>query len=179
MPNDQKTKRRQFEELFLEQYQNLLNLGVSVCGQREFTKDTIQLLFLELWEKEIWKSDIHDFKAYLYKSFYRKLFYELKKQKKMEHAALEQLNEAMLAVSDEVDASGDLAELQERLKTAMEGLPKQQQEMIRLKYQSGLAYGEIAEITGKSKQTIYNQVHSSIKKLRARLTKSSSPLKKK
>ena len=180
MSQDPTTKRKEFEELFLEQYQNLLSLGISVCGQKEFTKDTIQLFFLELWEKEIWTAEIKDSKAYLFKSFYRKLFSELKKSRKVDNASLDQLEENGVRFSSEqADSVDQLIELQERVKKALNDLPDKQQQMIRLKYQGGLEYEEIAEYTGKSRQTIYNQIHSSIKKLRARLAENSFPLKKK
>ncbi|MCI4671094.1 MAG: sigma-70 family RNA polymerase sigma factor [Bacteroidia bacterium] len=179
MPNNEATKRKEFEDLFLKNYQSLLNLGMGICGQKDFVKDCIQLFFLELWEKQIWEQNIVDPKAYLFKAFYRKLFYEIKKSRKFIGSSIEQLAESGMEFSEQDFQSLDeQTELQEKLKQAIKSLPEQQKEMVKLKFQSGFEYEEIAAFTGKSKQTIYNQIHASIKKLRAFLTQDNQPLKK-
>ena len=172
-------KRKQFEEIFLAQYPTFLSLGISKCGDKEFVKDTIQLFFLELWEKEIWTTDIQAPKAYLFTSFYRKLYAELKKNSKLPDA-FPDLSEAqpLAYFAQEQESIDYLLQLQSQVLEAMNELPTEQQQMLRYKYQEGLEYQEIADFTGKSKQTIYNQIHSSLKKLRARVAKKSFPLQK-
>ncbi|MEO0898581.1 MAG: sigma-70 family RNA polymerase sigma factor [Bacteroidota bacterium] len=173
-------KKKELEQLFLTNYQTFLNLGMSLCGQREFVKDTIQLFFLDLWEQKWWEKEIADPKAYLYRSFYRKLFSELKKSRKYPSQSLELWEEKIYALSDDSNAfQADVQEIQDHLRKALSSLPEKQQEMIRLKFKEGLDYEEIASYTGKSKQTIYNQIHSSIKKLRAHWQQTSDHLKKK
>lgn len=180
MSGDLKTKKKKFEELFLEQYQAFLSLGVSVCGQREFVKDTLQLFFLQLWEKEIWEADIQDPKAYLFKSFYRLLFSELKKNRKFQGISFDQLEEkGNWLFEREMESLEGTLDLQKKVHKLMKELPEKQRKVLQLRFQEGLAYNEIADFTGKSKQTIYNQIHASIRKLRMLLAENRPPLKKK
>ena len=49
------------------------------------------------------------------------------------------------------------------------GLPQNQQEVIRLKFQNGLSYQQIAEITTLSVSNVGFQLHTAIKTLRQRM----------
>ena len=68
-----------------------------------------------------------------------------------------------------IAAQDDLAE-KARLKEAMKSLSPQQAEMLRLRFFKEMSYKNIAEKTGKSKQTIYNQIFDAVKKLRKYMT---------
>jgi DNA-directed RNA polymerase specialized sigma24 family protein len=58
------------------------------------------------------------------------------------------------------------------LTTALSRLSRNQQEVIRLKFQHGLKYREIAEVTGLSVTNVGFLIHTGIKKLRAALGES-------
>ena len=51
----------------------------------------------------------------------------------------------------------------------LERLPHNQQEVIRLKFQQGLSYKEIAAITELSASNVGYLIHTAVKKLRAEL----------
>jgi RNA polymerase sigma-70 factor (ECF subfamily) len=53
--------------------------------------------------------------------------------------------------------------------TMMRRLPEREQEVLRLKFQGGLSYEEIARVTGLSASNVGFLIHSAVKKLRARL----------
>jgi RNA polymerase sigma-70 factor (ECF subfamily) len=55
------------------------------------------------------------------------------------------------------------------LGAALRGLSRNQQEVIRLKFQQGLKYREIAAVTGLSVSNVGFLIHTGIKKLRAAL----------
>ncbi|MBN2296565.1 MAG: sigma-70 family RNA polymerase sigma factor, partial [Pirellulales bacterium] len=55
------------------------------------------------------------------------------------------------------------------LMTEMNALPARQREAVRLKFQEGLSYAEIAEITGETKANVGWLLHSAIKSLREKL----------
>ena len=71
----------------------------------------------------------------------------------------------------------EIQNLEHNIQTALDQLPDQEREMLNLRFQKGMEYNEIAESTGKSKQTIYNQIHSAVQKLRKILTNSPTPKK--
>jgi RNA polymerase sigma-70 factor (ECF subfamily) len=55
---------------------------------------------------------------------------------------------------------------QTELAQALAALPPRDQEVVRLKFQSGLSYKDIARVTGLSESNIGVIIHNSIKKLR-------------
>ncbi len=173
-------RKREFEEVFLTHYQALMNVGMSIKADKEFVKDVIQLFFIEVWEKDLLARDITHLKAYLIRSFYRKMFQQLKKQKGFSERLDHEFKEMDQAALDEfVREETQVDEIQQRLNLAIEQLPEKEREIFRMKYMEGLAYEEIALFTGKSKQTVYNQIHSSIRKLRSSLAGHLLQLRKK
>ena len=164
-----------FEELFTAHYQVFFGLGFRMCRNRELTKDLIQSFFLELWEKKIWERDIQDLAGYLYRSFYRKVLEELRKQKahpllewQEDHDGIQPDFESLLVEVQQAQ------ELQQQLQAQMDRLPPQQKKALEMRFLQGFDYQEIAQQTGKSKQTIYNQVHAAIGSLRKWLSSKSS-----
>ncbi len=59
-----------------------------------------------------------------------------------------------------------------RLLAALGELPSNQQEVVRLKFQDGLSYRDIAEVTGNSVSNVGFLIHVAIRKLRERLATS-------
>ncbi|GAF84927.1 unnamed protein product [marine sediment metagenome] len=53
----------------------------------------------------------------------------------------------------------------------MNALPTRQREAVRLKFQEGLSYAEIADVTGETKSNVGWLLHSAIKSLREKLVK--------
>ena len=51
----------------------------------------------------------------------------------------------------------------------IDGLPVNQQEVLRLKFQSGFSYQEIANVTGLTKSNVGVLLHTAITKLRTKL----------
>lgn len=160
-------RRMQFEKLFMSHYQAFFQMGIRLCGKREFTKDVIQSFFVELWEKEVWEKEIQFMPAYLHKAFYRKMLYELKKQQKRPETGAHPSAEISIPSYESllIQQQEDLS-LQKSISKAMAQLPLQQQKVLSMRFKDGMAYDEIASQTGKSRQTIYNQIHAAVKKLR-------------
>ena len=168
--HEQKNREREFEELFISSYRIFFAIGYQLTRDKAFTKDVIQSFFVELWGKSIWEKEIKHPLAYLRKAFYRKVLNEIAlDQKRAEELA--KLNPLPAEASYEswiIEQEEQFA-LQENLQKAITQLPEKQQEMLKLRFQQGMEYDEIASSTGKSRQTIYNQIHEAVKKLRSML----------
>jgi RNA polymerase sigma-70 factor (ECF subfamily) len=54
----------------------------------------------------------------------------------------------------------------------LRSLPANQQEVVRLKFQSGLSYREIASVTGMSVSNVGYLIHVAVKKLKDQMTES-------
>ncbi len=161
-----------FETLYLSLYQDLFVTGFRISGDKELTKDSIQELFLEIWNKRTQLPDIENVRAYFQTSLRRKIIYKIKQKRKKNHQALDTtVHEIPVPSYEELliaaeDGAAEKAELQEALKA----LSPQQFEMLKLRFYKEMSYQNIAEMTGKSKQTIYNQIFAAVKKLRKKMT---------
>ena len=161
-----------FEQLFTLLYQDLFASGFRLCADKELTKDAIQELFLELWQKRNQLSDIQNVKAYFQTSLRRKIIRKIKEQRKKNYQSLDDnIREiAMPSYEKLLIAAQDEISKKTSLQNALKSLSPQQSEMLQLRFFKEMSYQNIAEKTGKSKQTIYNQVFDAIKKLRKIMT---------
>ncbi len=64
------------------------------------------------------------------------------------------------------------AEAREGLAAAIDGLPENQREAVRLKFDSGLSYAEIASVLNSTEGTVGFWLHAAVKTLRGRLVDS-------
>jgi RNA polymerase sigma factor (sigma-70 family) len=165
--NPKKLDKAAFEEIFLSNYASLFSLGYKMSGDRDLSKDLIQTLFMELWENWHKIGEVTYWNAYLRKAFYRKMVLALK-QNRLISGDISDKNMLAAAPSYEdllIQFQSDEAS-RLTLQTALAQLPEQERAVLNLRFYDGLSYAEIAESTGKSKQTIYNQVFNALTKLR-------------
>ena len=73
---------------------------------------------------------------------------------------------------EDIGASKKLeaAETQSELMRAIEDLPANQREVVRLKFQNDLSYKEIAEVTGLSVTNVGFLLHTAIEAMRRKMT---------
>ena len=92
-----------------------------------------------------------------------------RKEKRMKVPADSQ---ALERVPDTAPATANVLELQQahsQILGALAALPKNQQEVVRLKFQNGLSYKEISRITGLSVSNVGFLLHTAMKTLRGSL----------
>lgn len=156
-----------FERFFITHYKMLFSVGYQLSADKELTKDLLQSFFLELWESRFQSQHIQYLEAYLKKAFHRKMIKALQKRSKTNYRINE--NQVDLVVPSYETLLVNFQENHNRkiqLEQAIDNLPPQQKEALSLRFKNGLDYKEIAQTTGKSQQTIYNQIHQAILKLR-------------
>lgn len=173
--NPSTEQRQVFERIFSSNYQTFFNIGFNICKNRDFSKDIVQSFFVELWESEIWNKEIEDLNAYLFRSFYRKAIREYKTAKRRQEFRLPpNLDMPVPSFEDLWIEIQEQESLQRHVKQAWEVLPEKQKLALGLRFREGMGYEEIAKKTGKSRQTIYNQIHSAIKKMKEIISTSPS-----
>ena len=159
-----------FEALFRSNYGLLFSLGFRMSADAALTKDVIQSLFLELWEKRHQINAVMHWKAYLRKSFYRKMLLALKKRQLLPAELPDNILELSTPSYEQLLVNFQIEQSRQHdVQQAMDQLPTKEREMLQLRFKEGLSYEEIAENTGKSKQTVYNQIYTAIKKLKGSL----------
>ena len=155
------------------QYASLLfAYGMKIGQDKELVGDCIQDLFVYLYDKRKNIAVPVNVKAYLLLSLKRRIIQQIDGESKN--------NEKVFSLDAgdirNFNISFDLAETLENsdmkedqiraLQKAIQTLSPQQREVLYLRYFNKLSVGEVAEVIGKSKQTVMNVASTAISRLR-------------
>ena len=158
-----------FEQLVKQYYPLLLNYGNRLSKDREFVKDCLHDLFVELWNRKEKLDTIENLKPYLLLSFRRKLLGETKKIKWFREAN-EVTDDYALEVQFTIESYLISKEVQheslKRLKSNIEKLTKRQREVIYLRFYQELDYDEIAGIMEINYHSVVNLIYEALRMLR-------------
>lgn len=159
--------KKGFERLFKSCYKPFFAIGFRMTGNKELTKDTIQAFFLDLYEKQHQISNIENLSAYLATAFRRRIAKEAQKLARLNDQKSKSFtNENTPSYEDLLIKMNEEEDQENKLLRQISSLPAVQKEMLKMRFFEELSYKDIAEVTGKSPQTIYNQIHSAINKLK-------------
>jgi len=162
-----------FERFFYSHYKVLFRVGYYLTADKEWTKDLLQSFFLDLWESRFQSKNIQYLEAYLKKAFHRKVVNAIQSQStKLEKQKSVPINTITPSFETLLVNFQEHQELHNQLSEAVQQLPPQQNAALTMRFHQGLDYQEIADTTGKSVQTIYNQIHQALRKLKFFLKKS-------
>jgi len=171
MSNSIRNTNLQINELYECCKPTLFNIGLRLGYNREELKDLVNQFFLEMLEKKIDFSSVTNSQAYLVTAFKRKLidYYRNNKQRARAGKLYVVENEYEPSVQEALEKIQGNTALIDRIKIAYEKLPARCRKVIFLKYYEGAGTDEIAEQTGLSKRTIYNNLFTGISQLRNQL----------
>lgn len=158
-----------FEGLMKTHFAALFHYGTKFSKDKEFIKDCIQDLFLQLWESRQNLSDNVVVKSYLMASLRRRIH----------RATLPvHFSDAFTESKDIFDIEFSIEEkfiqdestlmLTQKIKYALEMLPKRQKEVIYLKFFQELEREQIAKIMDIAPQTVSNLLQMAVKQLKKR-----------
>ena len=149
--------KREFERIFRQHYDGMFRLARKMLGDDEESKDVVSDVFAQLLNSHT------DFHAETLQSFlltsvrHRCINLLVHKQKGQ-------------AVITELQTEDDNQSEQEQLDTFHryidEHMPEMTQRILRLRYQQGLKYREIADALQISEVTVYNHLSQSLKELK-------------
>lgn len=152
----------------LKRYETPLVLyAAKVCGDAERARDAVQETFLELCAAD--RAAVEPrLAAWLFSVCRNKALDVRRKDSKMS------TGDETLADRTGIEPDPSIALLEEeqhgRVLSLVERLPAKQQEVLRLKFQGGLSYKEIAEVTGDSVGNVGFLLHVALRALRERLS---------
>lgn len=149
-------------------YASLLRYGVTVDADKEFVEDTIQDLFIALWEKHEAMSIVENIKGYLLTALRHRLL-----RNKMKLVREKTWLERLFSIHDVhnsfemewIDTEKD-RENNRRIQSVMSSLSPRQREVVQLKFYEGLDNESIADIMGITKQGVANLMVRTLKDLR-------------
>jgi len=167
-----------FLSLYKKYYHSLLFIGLREIKDSQLVKDTIQQLFLYLWEKRETIQVAKDVKSYLVTSFLRKLsddWIRSRKASTLQVVWNNSVEEPQPTPEESLINKDGRNHLVNLLMTHIHNLPNRQRELIVLKFYEGLTYEEIVEQTGLSHRTVYNKISEALKKLKLDIGKTQHP----
>jgi len=171
MSNSIRNTTIQINDLYESCKPTLFNIGLRLGYNREELKDLVNQFFLDMLEKKIDFSSVTNPQAYLVTAFKRKLIDYYRNNKQRLHAGKLYVveNEYEPSVQEALERIQGNTELIDKIKVAYDKLPARCRKVIFLKYYEGAGTDEIAEQTGLSKRTIYNNLFTGISRLRNEL----------
>lgn len=157
--------REDFVKDALKQYESLLmGYAVTYLHDLDRARDVVQDTFIRLHQQDVEK--VRDgVKAWLFTVCRNRALDILRKEKRIVALKEDQLARVPATRRSPVER----IDLEERLFQVHEGLDKlseNQREVILLKFEQGLSYQEIAEVTGLSDGNVGFLLHTGLKRLR-------------
>src|SRR5580658_6604069 len=158
-----------FGALIRVHYPDLFHYGTRFTRDSDLVKDCLQDLFLELWINRETISETSFVKYYLLKALRQKLTRRIGRSRytgSWEELHFESIFSGTPSVEAGLIREEGLAELAKKMRIALAGLSKRQQEAIYLRYYFDADIDEIAEIMSVNRQSVYNHLHDALKKLK-------------
>ena len=146
-------------------YQRPLELyALRIVGNVERARDVVQETFAKLLVEDQGRLDGH-LVQWLYTVCRHKALDVRRKERRMQTMTDEQAD-AFVCDSAGPDDVAETRESSLRVLRLLDRLPASQQEVIRLKFQHGLSYRQISQVTGHSESNVGFLVHMGLKTLR-------------
>lgn len=153
-----------FNEVFLQFHPMLLHFGKRIVSDQYLIEESIQELFLYIYEKEINLAAIKNLKAYLFTAFRRRV---LLKKNTPQFTDFDTIpTDIQFLSNDFIDENESQQKKNKQLSTMLNELPWRQREAIYLKYFNHLSAKEIAEIMGIQPQVVTNTIYKALKKMK-------------
>lgn len=158
-------KEKKFEEVFRAHFKELHRYAFKILQDAEAAEETVQQVFLKLWERDK-QLDIHtSIRSYLYRSVYNECINLLKReQHKMKYQVYQEYNRRDDAYSQQNDR-----ELRQQLHEALQQLPEKSRLVFEMSRFRELKYQEIANELTLSLKTVEGHMSKALRHLRIHL----------
>ena len=145
-----------FEKLYVAYKAPALKFTFSLLKDMDEAESMVQDVFMQLWIKRAKLNTEANFQSYLFTCLRNRAYDHFKKIKRSE-SAISDLSikiQVLQTVKEDDDESLKL----ELLKRAVEDLPNSRRNIVKLRYEGGKSYKEIAEHLNISSNTVKNQL---------------------
>lgn len=157
----------EYELIFRTYYKSLCSYAAVMLKDLDSAEETVQGVFVKLWEKRHQLSLEISVKAYLYKAVYHAALNEIKHRKvKQNYSQMELRNEQVV---NPTSSSRSLKELETKIENALQKLPEQCRLIFRMSRFEELKYREIADVLNISVKTVENQMGKALRMMRENL----------
>ncbi|WP_242205558.1 RNA polymerase sigma factor [Aestuariivivens insulae] len=147
---------------------SLFSYGMRVFSNKDFVKDCIQDVFLDIYEHRKQLSIPKNINHYLFVALKRTMFRKLKKERKKEDFS--ESDSFKFITEHNIESKTidkEVKDYQNKLIShIVKELTSKQQEILYLRFSKGFDYMEISEIINIDHNSVRKQVYRAIKKLR-------------
>ena len=150
--------KQTFEQIFRHHYDGMFRLARRMLGDDAESKDVVSDVFASLLDRDETKLKSETLQGFLLTSV-RNRCVNLLVHKQKEQAAIVNLKDN----ADEDGGQERLNPLRDYIDTR---LPELSQQILRLRFQQGLKYREIADALQVSEVTVYNHLSQSLKQMK-------------
>jgi RNA polymerase sigma factor (sigma-70 family) len=161
-------------DLYRQHYLGLINYGIKLTSDRQYSNDCIVEMLLALWEKRIKLPDVENVRSYLLTCLRTVVLQHIRSDKLRglkESYAHSLTDHQELSYEEYItNIQTDLI-IKEKLTRSLNKLTARQKELLQLKFFDNLDYDEIASKCNISKRTAYNIVYDALKILKDDLRK--------
>ncbi|MCF2497832.1 RNA polymerase sigma factor [Dyadobacter chenhuakuii] len=149
-------------------YRALYNYSTKFSSDPDFIRDSIQELYLELWERREHLSETAFVKSYLLKALRHKLIKESIRLKRFQEPGQEYFDIVQddAPFESQIIADESAHSQSSHLQRIITLLSKRQQEIIYLRFYQNLDNEDIAHIMGLGRQSVSNLLHRTLKDIR-------------
>ncbi len=165
---------RAFNTLFQKYYSSMCHFARQFLNDSEMAEETVQDMFVRIWEKRESLNIESSVKHYLFRSVRNQCLNQIQHQKIRKQYA------SMVKESAHQDIDPDQyyleVDLLKRIEKSIDALPVKRQEIFRLSREQGMKYKEIAEELKISVKTVEAQMGLALKHLREDLKEFSNHL---
>ena len=168
MPGQPKPENGPWVRAAVDRFEGPLTLyAARLLGDADAARDVVQETFLRLCtqDREAIEARLAE---WLFTVCRNRALDVLRKESRMSHLSEEQVQRCLSTAPSPPEVV-ERQELASRVLDLMEGLPTNQREVIRLKFQNGFSYQEISRISGHSVSNVGYLIHAGMKSLRGRL----------
>jgi RNA polymerase sigma-70 factor (ECF subfamily) len=165
---DDKILKVQFEKLFREHFKALCYFARKYLGDLDSSKEIVHSVFIRIWENRSQFDWDKPAKSYLFTSVYNRSMNFIRDNRKFAAGDPDELREEITdtaAFSDNME----VAELEDRIKSALQRLPEKCREVFEMNRFEGKKYAEIAGKLNISVKTVETQMSKALKILKDEL----------
>ena len=153
---------KKLQETIVAYNRPLTHYVALIVGDLERARDIVQEVFIRYWKADYETIQTYE-RPWLFRVSRNLALDTLKREKRYQHTDNSELIElAAMSYQENQSEGGELLGMMERL-------PKNQREVMRLKFQYDLSYKEIAEVTGHSVSNVGFLIHTGIKTMKKKL----------
>src|SRR5690606_35833644 len=162
MPDDQSDRSAWLKDILGRHESPLVRYAHQITGDLESARDVVQDTFLKLLQQN--RTEVEDHLAeWLFTVCRNRALDVLRKERRMRNFNDEQSGSVVETPPANLQSGDAAAEQRSKLLGWLERLPDRQQEVLRLKFQSGLSYQEIARVTALSVSNVGFLIHTGLK----------------